>query len=85
MDLILLIRVHTYEQGRSYNRGKGGGNCPPPIGIAPPPTKLLENQNFPWEMTIFYSASVETLKFKQYIVKFRGLRPKPRYEHYTLL
>ena len=56
-------KILTAGQGRSYHRGKGGGNCPPPpIGIAPPPTKLLENQNFPWEMTIFYSDSVDTLQ-----------------------
>ena len=29
--------VYTPYQGRSYHRGMGG-NCPPPIFIAPPPT-----------------------------------------------
>ena len=54
------IRYLIHYQGRSYNRGKGGQLPPPHQSVLPPP-KLLENQNFPWEMTIFNSASVETL------------------------
>ena len=56
----LVCKLVSLLQGRSYHRGRGG-NCPPPTNRYCPPTKLLENQNFPWEMTIFYSASVETL------------------------
>ena len=52
----------TTVQGRAVATigARGSIAPPPPIGI--PPTKLLENQNFPWEMTMFYSDSVELSK-----------------------
>ena len=66
--------------------GARGGQLPPPHQSVLPPHQTFRKSKFPMENDNFLKCFIRnSLKFKQYIVKFRGLRPKPRYEHYTLL
>ena len=77
-----LLYFWGYKRCRHVATMGQGTIVPPPNRIAP--TKLLENFKISYrKWQYLYGDLVETLKYKKYIVKFRG--PRPRTLFYFLI